>query len=738
MKINSFKQFNEDKTKEVVFTFGRFNPPTVGHEKLIKKVVSQSSGNNFRVYVSQSDDPARNPLKYKEKVQLMRKMFPKYGRNIIFNKKVINVFNILVDLYDQGFRSVTMVVGSDRVPEFKRLMSQYNGKKAKHGFYDFDSINTVSAGDRDPDADDVSGMSASKMRAAAKGGDLDSFSKGLPKGFGDKVGVFNLLRKRMGLKEMVNFRKHIDLGVHSVLREKYISGEAFRKGDPVVCVRTGTKFNVNERKSSFVTDSSNNKYWIKDLIEVKQDQDIKKRKGSQPAKYFAKDADGDEMSKSTKSKRAAHFAKGAKKDDDDKSAYKPAPGDKGADTKPSKHTKKFKQMFGEEDNPRIARKKGQPAKSKKHSDLYTDEDPKGTIKGLGFKDVETAKSSVSKIKGSGRSHAHKIQAAIAMEQRAKVMGKKAEAAVYRSFINDMKKKTQAKNEAYEIGTDKYVKHTKEVTPGELDEKLITFAKKAYPKSGNVLILAGGAGSGKGYVLNNLIGMEGKVFNVDDLKSLALRAPKLRKRIKDEFDIDMSQLSLLKGKDVATLHDIVSSELNLPNKKMAAFFADVIFKDPKDKPNVIFDVTLKDLFKLKSITSLVQNAGYDKKNTHIVWVVNDIEVAKVQNKDPKRGRVVPVEILVNTHRGASQTMLDIVKMGKGLKSYMDGDIVFAFNKINVDSAIEVSKRGGSYIKDADYFYAKRAGKQPESFNNIGDKVLNKIQGYVPNANTWTLE
>ena len=155
----------------------------------------------------------------------MRKMFPKYGRNIIFNKKIINVFNILVDLYDQGFKEVTMVVGSDRVPEFKKLMGQYNGKKARHGFYDFETINTVSAGDRDPDADDVSGMSASKMRAAAKAGDLESFSKGLPKSFGDKVGVFNLIRKRMGLKEMVNFRKHIDLGEHSEIREKMINSK---------------------------------------------------------------------------------------------------------------------------------------------------------------------------------------------------------------------------------------------------------------------------------------------------------------------------------------------------------------------------------------------------------------------------------------------------------------------------------------------------------------------------------
>ena len=99
-------------------------------------------------------------------------------------------------------------------------------------------------------------------------------------------------------------------------------------------------------------------------------------------------------------------------------------------------------LVSEMDNPRIPRKKGQPANSKKHSDLYTDENPKGTIKGLGFKDVETAKASVAKIKNSGKTHAHKIQAAIAMEQRARVMGKTAEAAVYRKYINAMKKKTK--------------------------------------------------------------------------------------------------------------------------------------------------------------------------------------------------------------------------------------------------------------------------------------------------------
>ena len=106
-----------------------------------------------------------------------------------------------------------------------------------------------------------------------------------------------------------------------------------------------------------------------------------------------------------------------------------------------------KKVTKEENNPRIPRKKGQPANSKKHSDLYTDENPKGTIHGLGFKNVATAKASVSKIRNSSRSHAHKIQAAVAMEQRAREMGKSSEAAVYRKFINSMKKKTKKMNEA---------------------------------------------------------------------------------------------------------------------------------------------------------------------------------------------------------------------------------------------------------------------------------------------------
>jgi len=135
-----------------------------------------------------------------------------------------------------------------------------------------------------------------------------------------------------------------------------------------------------------------------------------------------------------------------------------------------------KKKMTEESNPRIARKKGQPAKSKKHSDLYTDEDPKGTIHGLGFKDVATAKASVAKIRKSGRSHAHKIQAAIAMEQRARVMGKTSEAAVYRKFINSMKKKTKAMNES------KHGDHEYEMIRRQTDNIMVA-AKKIKKKVG---------------------------------------------------------------------------------------------------------------------------------------------------------------------------------------------------------------------------------------------------------------
>ena len=146
-----------------VFTFGRFNPPTTGHEKLIDALARESkkvSCSKMYVFASHSQDPKKNPLPYPKKIAYMKKMFPKYKSNITTAKQR-NVFEVATFLHDKGHRAVVMVVGSDRGDEFDRLLNQYNGVKGRHGYYGFDNIEVVSAGERDPEAECVEGMSAS-------------------------------------------------------------------------------------------------------------------------------------------------------------------------------------------------------------------------------------------------------------------------------------------------------------------------------------------------------------------------------------------------------------------------------------------------------------------------------------------------------------------------------------------------------------------------------------------------
>jgi hypothetical protein len=326
--MKSFKQFNEEKKREVVFTFGRFNPPTIGHGKLLAKVAAAAIGNDYRIYASQSSDPKKNPLEYKEKIKVMRKMFPNHGRNIVEDKNAKTALHIASILHDQGFTKLTMVVGSDRIKEFQKLLTTYNGAKGRHGYYDFkDGIDVISAGERDPDAEGVSGMSASKMRQAAIDGDFKSFMLGIPKGYGKGMTLFNLLRKRMGLKEKKNFREHVELPSLSEKRERYIAGEIFNVGDKAYVGEV--QITIKERKSNFVIDEEGDKYFIQALTEK------------------LNKAYGKGLSKSTKDKRQAQFNKQGKMADDDPRAYKPAPGDARAKTKLSKHTIAYRKKFGE-------------------------------------------------------------------------------------------------------------------------------------------------------------------------------------------------------------------------------------------------------------------------------------------------------------------------------------------------------------------------------------------------------
>lgn len=283
--------------------------------------------------------------------------------------------------------------------------------------------------------------------------------------------------------------------------------------------------------------------------------------------------------------------------------------------------------------------------------------------------------------------------------------------------------------------NQYINEQQLLEAEELMEKLITFGGKAYPKFGNIVIMAGGAGSGKGFVLSKLVGVEGKVFDVDELKRLASKTPSIQKRVKKELGVDMEKLGkdLRNPENVSKLHDIIANFLGADKGKERQFYRSVLTAPSDRKPNIIFDMTMKELTKLEKVANDASKLGYDKKNIHIVWVVNDIEVAKQQNKT--RARQVPSEILVNTHRGAANTMGDIINMGNKLKKYMDGDIVFAFNKVGVDANLSMSGKGGSYVKDANYFYVKKAGKAPQSIDKLDKTIRQKIKSYVPKNVDW---
>ena len=264
--IKSFRQFLEATTKTVTVTFGRFNPPTIGHEKLISAVASEAKGSTYRIYASQSIDNSKNPLQYEEKVKLMRQMFPKYARNIIEDKAIKTIFDVAEKAYKDGFTRFVLVVGEDRVEDFSNLLKKYQGQKQKNGnYYDFpDGLEVVSAGHRDPDSDSVEGMSASKMRQAVRDGDLVSFSKGLPRGYEDTIGLFNLLRKRMGLKEATNFREHVQLNPLSAIREAYVRGEVFNVGDSIK-LKGGEVVQIVKRGPNFLVTDDQKKHWLQDV-----------------------------------------------------------------------------------------------------------------------------------------------------------------------------------------------------------------------------------------------------------------------------------------------------------------------------------------------------------------------------------------------------------------------------------------------------------------------------------------
>ena len=253
--------------------FGRFNPPTSGHEKLLKAARKVSVGGDLKIYPSRTQDPKKNPLDPDMKVSYMKKMFPDFDEEIVNDDEMRSIFDVLTVASEQGYNNVNIMVGSDRQSEFENLATKYNGD-----LYTFDNIRVISAGVRDADAEGVEGMSASKMRKAVADSDFDSFRRGTPKSLddGDTQALFDLVRQGMGIKakkkeveEMWQIAPKCD---PKGLRDNYVSGNIFNIGDIVESLNTGLIGKIIRRGTNHLICLTREDYmfksWIRDVNEA--------------------------------------------------------------------------------------------------------------------------------------------------------------------------------------------------------------------------------------------------------------------------------------------------------------------------------------------------------------------------------------------------------------------------------------------------------------------------------------
>ena len=258
------------KTKgTLTIAFGRFNPPTTGHEKLLDTVASSSDNDDYMIIPSRTQDKKKNPLDANTKVAVMQKMFPKHKDKIVNDANNRTIFDVLKKAHTDGYANVRILGGADRVKEFEKLTGNYNGK-----LYKFDNLEVVSAGDRDPDSDDVTGMSASKQRKAAAEGDIKTFMKGVPKSLSQKDAeqLFKKIRTAMNIKEGWNLWEIAPKFDWRGLRENYINEKIFRVGQMVENMNNGLVGRVIRRGANHLIcvteDNIMFKSWIKDVSEA--------------------------------------------------------------------------------------------------------------------------------------------------------------------------------------------------------------------------------------------------------------------------------------------------------------------------------------------------------------------------------------------------------------------------------------------------------------------------------------
>jgi len=260
----------EVSTDTLTLAFGRFNPPTVGHEKLLQMARKTAAGGDLKIYPSRTQDPKKNPLDPDMKVSFMKKMFPDFDENIVNDDEMRSIFNVL-QTADGEYKNVTIIVGSDRQSEFESLATKYNGE-----LYNFDDIRVVSAGVRDADAEGVEGMSASKMRKAVVDDDFEAFKRGVPSSVkdADAQALYDAVRTGMKIKkkavtaEMWEIAPKFDT---RGLREQYVNGLIYKMGDIVENLNTGLIGEIVRRGTNhLICVTQENvmfKSWIRDVME---------------------------------------------------------------------------------------------------------------------------------------------------------------------------------------------------------------------------------------------------------------------------------------------------------------------------------------------------------------------------------------------------------------------------------------------------------------------------------------
>ena len=262
------------KTKgTLTLAFGRFNPPHAGHQQLmdIAAASAEQEESDYIIVPSRSQDPKKNPLDADTKVAVMRQMFPQHSERIVNDGANRTIFDVLKKAHNDGYANVRIVAGQDRVKEFDKLSQNYNGQ-----LYQFDAMEVISSGDRDPDSEGVEGLSSSRMRLAAAEGDFKTFRGGLPEGIPrkDAMALFDRVRQSMNVKDMKEFWNIWEIAPKydlENLRESYIAKKIFNIGDKVENLNTGMIGRIIRRGANhLICVAENNimfKSWVKDLRE---------------------------------------------------------------------------------------------------------------------------------------------------------------------------------------------------------------------------------------------------------------------------------------------------------------------------------------------------------------------------------------------------------------------------------------------------------------------------------------